>query len=113
MLFHNRKIMKQNLFANIPDEIPEEIFETIAENKNVKIERIVSHGQSSPKDFWYDQEENEWVILLKGNAKLQFEDEKIIELLPGDYINIPAHTKHRVEWTDPEIKTIWLTVFYK
>lgn len=105
--------MKQNLYAKIPDEIPKEIFETLAGNKNIKIERIISQGHSSPKDFWYDQEETEWVILLKGNAKLQFEGDKIIEMLPGDYINIPSHTKHRVEWTDPEVRTIWLAVFYK
>jgi len=105
--------MKQNLFANIPDEIPKEICETLAGNKNIKIERIISQGHSSPKSFWYDQEENEWVILLTGNAKLQFDDDKIIELLSGDCINIPAHVKHRVEWTDPEVRTIWLAVFYK
>jgi len=105
--------MKKNIYANLPNEISEEIFETLVESKNIKIERIISHGQSSPEDYWYDQEENEWVILLKGNAKLQFKNGDIIELLPGEFINIPAHTKHRVEWTEPDVSTIWLAVFYK
>ena len=105
--------MKQNLFTNIPKEIPDEIFETLAENKNIKIEKIISKGHSSPESFWYDQEENEWVILLKGKAKLRFENNTTTELLPGDFVNIPKHVKHRVDWTDPEIETIWLAVFYK
>ena len=105
--------MKQNIFENIPAKIPDEIFETLIKGNNVKIERIISKGHSSPKDFWYNQEENEWVILLKGHAKLSFEKDELIELLPGDYINIPANKKHRVEWTDPENETIWLSVFYK
>ena len=105
--------MKQNSFENIPDKIPDEIFETLIENNNVRVEKIISKGHSSPKDFWYNQEENEWVILLKGHAKLLFEKSKMFDLLPGDYINIPAKTKHRVEWTDPVIETIWLTVFYQ
>ena len=105
--------MKQNLFTNSPKEIPDEIFETLAENKNIKIEKIISKGHSSPESFWYDQEENEWVILLKGKAKLRFENNTTTELLPGDFVNIPKHVKHRVDWTDPEIETIWLAVFYK
>ena len=105
--------MRQNIFGNIPSEKPEEIFETLIENDSVRIERIISKGHSSPQSFWYDQKENEWVLVLKGHAKLLFEKDKIIELLPGDYINIPPNKKHRVEWTDPEMVTIWLAVFYK
>lgn len=104
--------MKQNIFENIPDKIPNEIFETLIMHNNVKIEKIISKGHSSSNDFWYNQEENEWVILLKGHAKLLFEKSEIIELLPGDYINILSNTKHRVEWTDPVNETIWLAVFY-
>jgi cupin 2 domain-containing protein len=70
--------MKQNLFENIPDKIPDEIFETLIENNNVRVEKIISKGHSSPKDFWYNQEENEWVILLKGHAKLLFEKTKCL-----------------------------------
>jgi cupin 2 domain-containing protein len=91
-----------------------ELFETICSLKNVKIERIVSLGHSSPEGFWYDQEEYEWVVLLRGKAKLKFfEDGKEIELNPGDEILIEPHQKHRVEWTDPHSPTLWLAVFFK
>jgi len=103
-----------NIFENIPDRIPEELFQEILQTENFKVERIVSRGHSSPDNYWYDQEENEWVILLKGNAGLLFEgDENVVILKPGDYINIPSHTKHRVEWTDPNTETVWLEIHYK
>lgn len=102
----------KNIFSNIPENIPDEIFEKIISNDKMKIERIVSKGQSSPKDFWYDQGQNEWVLLLKGKAKLQFDHDETVVLREGDYINIPAHKKHRVEWTDPNEETIWLAIFY-
>lgn len=105
-------MLKQNLFENIPESLPEEIIETIAESKNVKIERIISKGHSSPKNFWYDQEKNELVTVLKGKAKLIFNENELVELCAGDYLNIPAHKKHRVEWTDPDTETIWLAIFY-
>ncbi len=101
-----------NLFENIPQSIPDEIFETIVESNDVKIERIISKGQTSPKDFWYDQDKNEWVVVLQGKATLLFDNNELIELSAGDYINIPAHKKHRVEYTDPGKETIWLAVFY-
>ncbi len=104
--------MKQNLFQDIPENIHEEFFETIIESDSVRIERIISKGQNSPPNFWYDQDKNEWVIVVKGKARLQFEEGSIIELGEGDFINIPAHQKHRVEWTDPNSETIWLAVFY-
>ncbi len=81
-------------------------------NENLRIEKIVSNGQVSPKDFWYKQEENEFVFLLEGFAILEFED-KELELNKGDYINIPAFTRHRVKHTSEEQTTIWLAVFYK
>ena len=103
-----------NIFKNIPDHIPEELFQEILQTENFKVERIVSRGHSSPYNEWYDQEENEWVILLKGSAELLFEEhQKVVVLGPGDYINIPSHTKHRVEWTDPDTETVWLAVYYK
>jgi cupin 2 domain-containing protein len=104
--------MKQNIFDNIPKDIPEEIIETIIQVDSVKIERIISNGQPSPEHFWYDQDKNEWVIVLKGKAHLQIENGGTIELNEGDYINIPAHQKHRVEWCDPENETIWLAIYY-
>ena len=103
----------QNIYSSIPASIPKELFEDILITDRFKIERIVSKGHASPEGFWYDQDQNEWVILLKGRAGLLFEgNDNLIELKPGDYINIPAHLKHRVEWTDPDIETVWLAVMW-
>ena len=102
-----------NIFSDIPETIPEEIFETILTSKTITIERIISKGHRSEKGFWYNQEKNEWVILLKGAARICFENqENPVCLNPGDYILIPAHCKHQVEWTDPDKTTIWLAVFF-
>ena len=101
-----------NLFEDLPTSIPKELIEVIAANHNVRIERIVSHGHASPEGFWYDQDEHEWVIVVQGAARLRFED-CVVEMKPGDFVNIPAHKKHRVEWTTPDEPTIWLAVFYK
>ena len=98
-----------NIFENIPKKLHDELFETILESENLKIEKIVSEGQISNE--WYDQEENEWVILLQGNAHLEFED-KTVELQSGDYINIPAHVKHKVTYTSKNPKCVWLALFY-
>lgn len=87
-----------NLFADLPPDLPDELFTILLDANGVRIERIVSHGHASPKGFWYDQEQHEWVVVLKGAARLQFED-RTIEMELGDFVNIPAHTKHRVEWT--------------
>ena len=102
----------QSIYAAIPQSLPEEIFETIAASDNVRIERIVSLGHTSPQSGWYDQDKNEWVLVLKGEAVLNFEDEPAICLKSGEYLNIPAHKKHKVQWTDPETETIWLAVHY-
>lgn len=101
-----------NLFTDVPTNLPEELLTTLLEAANVRIERIVSHGHVSPEGFWYDQDEHEWVIVLKGAATLRFED-STLEMKPGDSVNIPAHKKHRVEWTTPDEPTIWLAVFYR
>ncbi|MGC8490739.1 MAG: cupin domain-containing protein [Syntrophobacteraceae bacterium] len=91
----------------------QEIFETLVDSGKVRIERIVSDAGRSPEGFWYDQEESEWVLVLEGSAGLRFEgDAEVLVLKPGDWIDIPAHRKHRVEWTDPVQKTVWLAVFY-
>jgi len=100
-----------NLFTDFSADLPEELFTTLLEAPNVRIERIISHGHASATDFWYDQPQHEWVIVLQGAARFKFED-KTIEMKPGDFINIPALKKHRVDWTTPDEKTIWLAVFY-
>lgn len=80
----------------------------------VRIERIVSTGQSSPPGFWYDQDEAEWVLLLSGAAGLRFEDDDATrELRPGDHAFIAAHRRHRVEWTATGESTVWLAVFFE
>ncbi len=103
----------QNLFEGIPDSLGEEKFDNLLETPAVRIERIISRGQASPPGFEYDSEEQEWVLLLRGSACLSFsgQDDRVI-LKPGDSLLIPAHVRHRVEWTDPAQETIWLAVFF-
>ncbi len=101
-----------NIFENIKINKENEQFFDLLKKDNLRIEKIVSNGQKSPKDFWYEQEENEFVLLLEGFAILEFED-KEVELKKGDYLNIPAFTKHRVKYTLENKPTIWLAVFYK
>jgi cupin 2 domain-containing protein len=103
--------MTSNLFDQLPLNLPEELFNTLLDTGTVRIERIVSQGHASPEGFWYDQDEYEWVVVLRGAARLSVEGE-IKELKQGDFLNIPAHQKHRVEWTTPDGPTIWLAVFY-
>src|ERR1051326_2300025 len=103
-----------NLFASIPDELLAELIETLAENVHVRIERIVSHGHASPAGFWYDQVWDEWVVVLKGAARLRFEDvASAVEMKTGDAVLIPARRRHRVDWTMPDGPTVWLAVHYQ
>jgi cupin 2 domain-containing protein len=103
----------KNISGDIPFSVPEEIVDELISSENIRIHRIVSKGQVSPPDFWYDQDDSEWVMVIKGKATLKFMDEDDpVELNEGDYLNIPPHKKHRVEWTDPETETIWVAVFY-
>jgi cupin 2 domain-containing protein len=103
-----------NLFADVPQQLEREQFTTLLSSPMLRIERIVSCGQASPPDFWYDQEEAEWVMVLAGSARLQFEDEGHARHLgPGDHLHIAAHRRHRVTWTDPSQPTIWLAVHYR
>ncbi|MCX5810427.1 MAG: cupin domain-containing protein [Proteobacteria bacterium] len=104
----------KNLFKDLPESVQKEIFEVIIENKDIRLERIVSCGHATPPGEWYDQDSDEWVLLLQGIAGLRFEDEKHTRTMnPGDYIHIPARKRHRVEWTDPVQKTIWLALHCK
>ena len=101
-----------NLYTEIPENLPDELVEVLAEGQgNLRIERIVSRQHASPPDFWYDQHSTEWVVLLKGSAQLRFaNDNKPIDLHPGDWIEIPANEKHRVESTSETEDTVWLAV---
>ena len=101
-----------NIFDSIPDNLSAEVFNLLVDFNGVKIERIISKGHSSPKTGWYDQNKNEWVIVLKGEAILSFADTSSVTLKAGDYINIPAHKKHKVAWTAPDAETIWLAVHF-
>ncbi|MCC7182366.1 MAG: cupin domain-containing protein [Rhodocyclaceae bacterium] len=102
-----------NLFAGIPADLTAECFDLLAAAPAVRIERIVSRGQATPDGEWYEEESNEWVLLVQGAARLVFGDGHEWALGPGDWIDIPAHQKHRVTWTDPEQDTIWLAVHYR
>jgi len=103
-----------NLFAGIPPEIPAEISEILLQTPDLHLERIVSAGQGTPPGQWYDQETHEWVILLSGSAGLLFAGETAVQVVrPGDYLLIPAHRRHRVEWTEPDRPTVWLALHYR
>lgn len=102
----------RNIFESIPDHLDEEIYEVLVQSDHVTIERIISKGQRSPESGWYDQERNEWVIVLKGEAVISFDNGKEINLKVGSHINITAHKKHKVLWTNPKTETIWLAIYY-
>jgi cupin 2 domain-containing protein len=102
----------QNIYSVIPAYSGQETIEQLLKKNDIKIERIISKGHKSPETGWYDQELNEWVLVLKGKATLAFEDLTSVDLIEGNYINIPAHTKHKVTWTDPDEETIWLAIHY-
>ncbi|KIH78157.1 homogentisate 1,2-dioxygenase [Geoalkalibacter ferrihydriticus] len=103
----------KNLFQAIPAQLPDELLQTLAGNDQVRIERIVSRGHSSPKGFWYDQPQDEFVLLVQGEAALEFQDPgESVRLVQGDWLVIPAHRKHRVAWTSPHQDSIWLAVFF-
>lgn len=102
-----------NILADLPPALSGEVFETIVESDSVRIERIVSNGQATPEGKWYDQERDEWVLVLAGSAGLLFEGEQEPRrLVTGDYTLIPAGGRHRVAWTDPAVSTVWLAVHF-
>jgi len=103
-----------NLFADVAERLDKEEFVELLAGTNVRIERIVSTGQAGAPGDWYGQDWAEWVLLLQGSAAIRFagEDEPRV-LGPGDYIHIPAHARHRVEWTAPDHATVWLAVHYR
>ena len=99
------------MLEDLPDATLAEVFQLLLKQGPCRLERIISHGQKSPSDFWYDQKEDEWVLLLKGSATLAFPDSRFVNLRPGDSLFLPAHQKHRVEKTSLSEDTIWLALF--
>jgi len=103
--------MKNNLFAHIPARMPDELMETLHEAGDVKIERIVSRGHTTPEGHWYEQSWDEWVVLLSGSAVLAFDQGRApVTLQPGDYVLLPAGLRHRVAFTEPDEDSVWLAV---
>jgi cupin 2 domain-containing protein len=105
----------KNIFSGFPEIVMrKEITEALLDTQHFRLERIISAGQMTPPGEWYDQNTNEWVILLEGSAGLLFEGETEANVMrPGDFVHIPAHKRHRVEWTDTKQKTIWLALHYR
>ena len=102
----------QNLYADIPETLETELFDTLVTGNGLHIERIVSRGQCSPAQGWYDQDSAEWVVVLQGAAVIAYPDGKQVTLGEGDYMHIPANCRHRVQWTDPDRATVWLAVHF-
>jgi len=105
-------VRASNIFSQIPSNLKDEFFEEIISKDGLKIERIISKGHTTTDREWYNQKSDEWVIVLRGEALLSFENSDDVKLQEGDYINILAYTKHRVSWTKPDIETIWLAIHY-
>ena len=104
-------IDRGNIFKSVSTEARRsEVFEEIIRNPELLLERIVSHGQATPPGEWYDQERDEWVVLLSGRATIAFESGEAAELSPGDYLLIPAHSRHRVETTSADPPCVWLAL---
>jgi cupin 2 domain-containing protein len=104
----------ENIFVDLPEKAEQEQFLPLLAAPGLRVERIVSFGQASPPGFWHDQDESEWVILLAGSAALRFSDrDELVTLAPGDYLEIAAHRRHRVEWTDATLPTVWLAVHFR
>ncbi len=100
-----------NIFEDLPPSFGQEVFEDLFVNNRFRVERIISTGQATPPGMWLDQDADEWVVLLRGAAEIRFENEpQSRRLHPGDFLLIPAHRRHRVEWTDPVQPTLWLAI---
>ncbi|SDB43645.1 cupin 2 domain-containing protein [Desulfonatronum thiosulfatophilum] len=102
--------MSSNLFTIPEHQSDEEVIELLAEGRELRIERIISRGHASPPGFWYDQELDEWVALLQGEARVRFENGITRRLQAGDYLFLPARLRHRVESTSTEPPCVWLAV---
>ncbi|WP_245730647.1 cupin domain-containing protein [Pseudohongiella acticola] len=116
MVVHRQAFSSGNLLADLPATPgTDELIQVLASHagNGVKIERIVSHGHATPLHEWYDQTRHEWVMVVQGEAIIAFDSERDdLHLRAGDYVDIPAHCRHRVAWTLPDTDTVWLAVFY-
>ena len=102
-----------NLFSSTCPTEGEERVDRLLEGPYWRLERIHSCLASSPAGFWYDQRETEWVMVLRGSAQLQFEDEQQPrDLCVGDSLLISPNRRHRVVTTDPDPGTLWLALFW-
>lgn len=99
-----------NILNDLPDASVAEMVSVLLDRPGVRIERIVSQGQTTPEAAPYDQDHDEWVLLLAGAARLWIEGEGERALMPGDMLLIPAHVRHRVTWTQGAPPTVWLAV---
>lgn len=103
----------ENLFSNLPQKAPQEVIEALLKNKSFSLKRVISTGQATAPGEWYDQTDDEWCILLSGSAGLQFEgEEELVVFKPGDHIVIPAHKRHRINWTDATVPSVWIVLHY-
>jgi cupin 2 domain-containing protein len=100
-----------NIYKDIPEELTDELIEVLLKGRDFRVERIVSRGHRTSSGTWFDQETAEWVMVLRGSAGLKIRGQKTVNVLtPGDYVYLPAHEKHRVEWTDENVETVWLAI---
>lgn len=101
-----------SIFSTIPADLPVELETLLLSGRQFRLKRIVSRGHSTPPGEWYDQEQAEWVMLLSGSARLEYEDGQQLTLTPGDHLTISPHCRHRVAWTDPEVNCVWLALYF-
>ena len=105
-----RGIATGNLLDELPGPGGDEHFEALLERPGLRLERIVSHGHVTPPGEWYNQEQDEWVMVVRGAAQLRIEGREPRDMAPGDWIFLPAYCRHRVEQTDPSQPTVWLAL---
>jgi cupin 2 domain-containing protein len=105
-------MLQGSLLTQLPKELPDELVTSLVSSAALRIERIVSRGHVSPPGFWYDQAEHEFVLVVQGQARIHLEGRDEVTLESGGWLCIPAHLKHRVSYTVPDVDTIWLAVFY-
>jgi cupin 2 domain-containing protein len=111
-LAYASRMLSGNVLSELPEAIDAEVSQLLLERRRARFERIVSRGQSSPEGFWYDQSQHEFVLVVAGRALLEFDSGETKQLEAGDWIQIDAHARHRVAWTDPNVATVWLVAFF-